>query len=73
MTLNTISGSLLVFSIDFIYFLVCLYEKPLFLKSFFSFPFFFLKILNRNCCELSQGFGMWLEVACEIGIFIFQM
>lgn len=36
-TLNKMNGSLLVFSIDFIYFLVCLYEKPLFQDFLFFF------------------------------------
>ena len=65
-TLNKMNDSLLVFSIDFIYFLVCLYEKPLLSRFFFFF-------LNWNCCELSQGPRIWLEIACEIDIFLFKM
>ena len=36
-TLNKMNDSLLVFSIDFIYFLVCLYEKPPLSRFFFFF------------------------------------
>ena len=66
-TLKT-NGSLLVFSINFIYFLVCLYEKPLLSRFLSCFIF-----LNRNCCELSQRPGIWLVVAYEIDISLFKM
>lgn len=46
------NSSLLVFSIDFIYFLVCLYEKSLFQDFFFYFSFhlffFFLSFLKTK-------------------------